>query len=255
MFHVYYLAPGAERAIPEQETFRLLTWLGWDGESGAHAAGYYWSRLAASFVARYPLRTWEFFTAVLRLGTKRWDVLVDLDTHQERMLTGIFRSDPERAWQCVSDVFAAEGEQASSGILHWLSNGGHLLPGDDTPGPIQYVPPETLFAWVDLNAEAHADWLIRALPKTMDASPAGRLTREFVARYGGTEEYAHSLSCRFHSRAWCGPESDHCRSLRTQAQEWLVGERNHTVRRWIEEYIDQLSASIDRAEIEEERRM
>jgi hypothetical protein len=152
-------------------------------------------------------------------------------------------------------VYSAAREQASISIQHWLSDGGHRLHGDDTPGPIQFVPPSTIFVWVDQNVEDHAYWLIRALPKTMDASLGGRLTREFVARYGANEEFSASLSCRFHSRAWCGPASDHYRSLRNQAHAWLAGERNQTVVRWIEDYIDQLSTYIEQAEIEEERRM
>ena len=94
----------------------------------------------------------------------------------------------------------------------------------------------------------HADWLIGALPKTMDASLGGRLTREFVAKYGANEELSRSLWCRFHSRGWCGPASDHYRSLRNQAHEWLAAEKNQTVIRWLEDYIDQLSAYIEEAE-------
>jgi hypothetical protein len=255
MFHAYYLGIGAEWAVPEQQTFRLLTWPGWDGESGTRATSYYWSRLAASFVARYPTRTWEFFTAVLRLGTKHWNVLIDLDTNQEQVLTSIFRTDPDRAWQCVMEVYSTTEEFASFSIQHWLSTGGHRLIGDDAPGPIQFVSPSTIFAWLDQDVEDRAYWLIGALPKTMDASPGGRLTRDFVARYGAHEVLSRALWCRFHSRGWSGPESVHYRSLRSQAHEWLAGERDHTVIRWIEDYIDQLSASIERAEIEEERGM
>ena len=42
--------------------------------------------------------------------------------------------------------------------------------------------------------------------------------------------------------------------LREQAREWLVGEKNQTVVRWIENYIDGLGYDIQQAEIEEERR-
>jgi transcriptional regulator with XRE-family HTH domain len=255
MFHTYYLGTGAERAVPEQATFRLLTWATSGGESGARSAGYYWSSLAASFVAGYPGRTWEFFTAVLRCGTKHWTVLLDLDTNQEQILTSIFKSDPDRAWQCVAEVYSSTGERTASGIQHWLAEGGHRLPGNDAPGPIQFVPPSTIFAWVDQDVEDRAYWLIRALPKTMDTSPGGRLTREFIRRYGANESFSRTLWSRFHSRGWCGPASDHYRSLRNQAHGWLAGERNQTVTRWIEEYIDQLSADIERAEIEEERRV
>ena len=40
-------------------------------------------------------------------------------------------------------------ERATFGIQHWLSEGGHRLHGDDGAGPLQFVPPSILFAWVD----------------------------------------------------------------------------------------------------------
>jgi transcriptional regulator with XRE-family HTH domain len=252
MFHTYYLQD-TQRPVPEQGTLRLLTWPGWGEKPGRDLTDHYWSRLAASFVARYPGRTWEFFTAVLRLGTKHWGTLSDLDSNGENVLTGILRSDPERAWQCVAEVHSSAGERACLGLQRWLSTGRHRL-FDEAPGPIQFVDPSTLFAWVDQDGEGRAFWLMRALPKTMDDSPGGRLTRAFVARYGADEDYSASLRSHFHSRGWCGPASEHYRSLRNQAREWLAGERNPTVIRWIEDYTDQLSACIERAEIEEERR-
>jgi hypothetical protein len=255
MFHSYYLRPGAERAVPEQETFRLLTPLAWNGERGFHAASYYWSRLAAAFVAQYPTRKWEFFTAVLRLGTKQWNLLNDFEMNQEQVLTTILRSDPEQAWKCVTEVFSTAGKDASYGIQHWLSDGNQRLTGNEEPGPIQFIQPDTVFAWLDQDVEERAYWVIHALPKTMDASPGGRLTREFIARYGANERFSGSLCSRFHTRAWSGSASDYYRSLRNQSHEWLSGERNQTVRCWIEGYIDQLSAYIEQAEIEEERRM
>jgi hypothetical protein len=87
----------------------------------------------------------------------------------------------------------------------------------------------------------------------LDQSPAGRLTRDFVAKYGNDEGLCSLLSCHFHSRSWMGPASDFYRSLREAAREWLDGERHRNVVRWVENYIDELSRDIQRAEIQEER--
>jgi len=102
--------------------------------------------------------------------------------------------------------------------------------------------------------EERGRWLINALPKTLDQTPAGRLTRDFIARYGKVEVLGSSLWCHFHARGWCGSASAYYRKLREQAREWLAGEKNQTVVRWIENYIDGLGYDIQRAEIEEERR-
>src|SRR5262249_42008543 len=110
------------------------------------------------------------------------------------------------------------------------------------------------FVWMDEDVEERGRWPIEALPKTLDRTPAGRLTRDFISRYGKVESLCSSLWSRFHARAWCGWASDYYRRLREEAREWLVNEKNQAVIRWTENYIDGLWCDIQRAEIEEERR-
>jgi hypothetical protein len=254
MFHTYYLDKERPRKFPEEPAFRVLTSPSMVGDWVGNSVSYYWSRLAAAFVAQYTQRSWEFFRAILRLGMRQWNLLADLDLSQEQVLARLFRSDPGQAWDCIAEVVAeGEGERAF-GIQHWLGDSGHRLPGDDGPGLIQFAPPQKVFAWVDGSLEERGRWLISALPKTLNHTPAGRLTRDFIARYGKVEPLSSSLRCHFHARSWCGSASAYYHKLREQAREWLVGEKNQTVVRWIENYIDDLGYDIQRAEIEEERR-
>jgi hypothetical protein len=190
----------------------------------------------------------------LRAATREHMVLRDLNTHEEQVFTTLLRERPDEAWACIADIFREANETRRFELSGWLSEGGHRLIGNDGPGPIQYVPAAILFGWVDEDKEEHAWWLARILPKTLNASAGGRLTRGFLASYGDDERVAGSLFAHFYSRSWCGNASDHFRRLREEAHEWLAGERTATVKRWIENYIDALSADIDRAEIDEERR-
>jgi hypothetical protein len=254
MFQTYYHDKEAQRKLPEEVTFRVLTSPSMVGEWQGNAVSYYWSRLAAAFVAQYSERIWEFFRAILRLGRKEWNLLAALDMSQEQVLATLFRNDPERAWECIAEVVAEAEVEGAFGIQHWLGDSGHRLPGEDGPGLIQFAPSDKVFAWVDGSVEERGRWLTNALPKTLDHTPAGRLTRDFIAKYGKVESLSSLLWCHFHSCAWCGSESAHNRKLREEAREWLAGEKNQTVVRWIENYIDGLGYDIQRAEIEEERR-
>jgi hypothetical protein len=91
------------------------------------------------------------------------------------------------------------------------------------------------------------------MPKTLDQTPAGRLTRDFVATFCNDESTYRSLFAHFGSRSWCGKASEHCRKLRDDAREWLKGETDRIVIDWIEEYISSLDHGIESAEIDEER--
>jgi len=254
MFHAYYLDKEIPRLLPAEISERVLSSPAMLGEWRGNSVSYYWSRLAVAFLGRYPNRRWDFFRAILRLGLKQWNLLSDLDMSEEAVLARLFRTDPERAWDCIAEVFSERAEGDAFGVQHWLGETGHRLWGDDSPGLIQFAPVNKVFVWVDEDVEERGRWLASALPKTLDQSPGGRLTRGFIARYGKVESLAAALSCRFFSRAWCGSESAYYRELREQARNWLADEKDQTVIRWIENYIDILGADIQRAEIQEERR-
>jgi hypothetical protein len=80
------------------------------------------------------------------------------------------------------------------------------------------------------------------------------MTRAFVVKYGANELLADSLHAHFRSRGWSGNASDMYRRLREEAREWLSDEKDGNAIRWLDEYISGLGYSIERAEMEEERR-
>ena len=254
MCHAFYLERDNIKALPEELVHELLTADAMADCRVVHSAAYYWSRLAEAFLEQFPHREWDLFKRVLRVASRGWTVLEDLDTHEPRVVSTLLRKDPRRAWQCIAQVYRECREREDSLPQYWLAEGGHRTIGDECPGPIQYVPCEVLFDWVDQNVQEHGYWLTRVLPKTLDASEAGRLTRDFVARYGKERSIRSGLYAHFVSRGYGGNASDHYRKLREAAREWLKDGKNGTVVGWIEEYIDGLSYEIERAEIDEERR-
>jgi hypothetical protein len=253
MCDTYFAEQGTSKSIPKTLGFRLLTHKALADGRAAQAASYHWSRLAVEYLARYPDRKWEFFKDVLSTGIASSWSLDDLDTTDMQVLTKIFVSDPTQAWGCVVNVFSQTSAEGRWALESWLGGESHRLPGDDSAGIIQMVPASVLFGWVDRDVARHGAWLCTILPKTMDESAAGRLTRNFIARFGKNEVAAQALWLRFHSRGWIGNASDRYRALREEARQWSIGEKDPNVVRWLEEYIDGLTGDIERAEIEEER--
>jgi len=253
IYHSFFIEGDKAKILPEEMTFTLLLHSAMGQGFSAHEAGYYWSRIASAFLVQYPARKWDFFRELIRVGAREWRTLSDLNTQGESLVTDLLRQDPERAFSCISEAFEDEQELRSYALSHWLSQGGHRIIGDETPGPIQYIPARTLFSWVDRDVQRHGSWLAQVLPKTLDDSVAGRLTRDFISRYANDRAVCASLNAHMHSRGWCGKASDHYRRLRNEAREWLVDESDLTVIRWIGEYIEGLTYSLDRAQIDEER--
>ncbi|WP_298869382.1 hypothetical protein [uncultured Gimesia sp.] len=254
MCHSFYIVKDDVKSLPEDLVFDLLTADAMADERVVHSASYYWSGLAKAFINQFPHREWDLFGKVIRISILRWSVLEDLDANKEAILTSLLRKNPETAWACIADAYREARERGEWLSQNWLTKREHHGFEDDSPGPIQFVPANVLFDWVDEDVDENGYWLTGVLPKTLNNTNAGRLTRDFVAKYGKNESLRSGLYARFGSRSWCGNASDHYRNLRTQARGWLIDEKNSTVIRWIEDYIEGLNYDIERAEIEEERR-
>lgn len=254
MCHSFYILKDDVKPLPEDLVFDLLTADAMADERAVHSASYYWSRLAKAFINQFPHREWDLLGKMLRISMHGWSVLEELNTNKEAILTSLLRKNPETAWACIADAYREAREHGERLSQRWLTKSGHHGFGDDCPGPIEFVPAKVLFDWVDEDVNENGYWLTGVLPKTLGKTNAGRLTRDFIAKYGNNESLRSGLYTRFRSRSWCGNASEHYRDLRAQAREWLTDEKNSTVIRWIEDYIEGMSYDIKRAEIDEERR-
>lgn len=192
---------------------------------------------------------------MLPLPSDGCDPLEHLDAAEEHVLTMLFKSDPEAAWKILAAIVAESGCRETWAIQSWLASAGLRSLDEQAPGAILFVPVEAALAWVGEDVEARGYRLAGALPRTLDPSPAGRLTREFILRFSHNKAVQRSLLTTFlHREGWTGDESDHFRNLRQKALGWLAAERNEIVRLWLQSYVEALGACIDRGRIEEERR-
>lgn len=250
----YFLRETGNLRLPESLIFDVLTHRAIADGYTAHEVSYSWSRLAHEFVTQFPRRTWDMFGTVLKVAADQWTSLGDLDTNQERVLSTLLRKDPKSAWRCITEAYRSSDGSPNGALQHWLADGGHRAIGDDSPGPIAFVPKSMIFRWVDQDIDHRGYWIARTLPKTFDISSSGRMTREFVQRYGRNEIVADTVTAHFHSRGWCGKATDRFRKLRSDAREWRAREKDPVVRQWLDRYVDSLSADIEREEVDEERR-
>ena len=253
-YHQYYCEEGTSRPLPDQATFQILAHPAMVEEPSLNQISYYWSRIAAKFLDTFPSRTWDLLRALLNTCTGQWADLVDLNTTGESILTRIISMDPTQSWACIAESLTDLCCGRAWHIQHWLADGYHHAGWDTFPGLLPLFSTDVLWAWVDADVKNRGYWLASVLPRTMDKTGAGRLTRDFLIRYGTNETVRRALLVNLvHSRGWCGPASEHFRRLRDEARLWLDGETHPAVISWIEEYIECLNGNIRREEIDEER--
>ncbi len=246
MCNQYYVD---DLVLPESLIFQLLAEPEFTKSRINDSAGYYWTELATRLVEAYPERKWDIFKGVLSQERR---MLRCIEHHRNGLMAQWVADDPSRAWACIAEVLDNH-EDGRWAIASWLS--GAMTSGwvDGLSGPIQHIPSGEMFSWVDLDRNERSYWFCQAMPKTLDKTKAGRLTRSFVARYCDNESTYRSLQSHFGASCYWGKASDHCHKLRDEAREWLKDERDRIVIGWIEDYIESLDREIERAEIEEER--
>jgi hypothetical protein len=79
------------------------------------------------------------------------------------------------------------------------------------------------------------------------------LARELLVRYGAREDVRRNLISNFSSEGWVGPSSLHYKRKKQYIIDFLKGEDNENVKRWISEYVSLLEERITSSNLEEER--
>ena len=87
-------------------------------------------------------------------------------------------------------------------------------------GPIAAFDPEAVMAWVIEDPTKRAQKVLRCLPKTLDETRGGKLTRLFVETFGDGE-LGDYLMTHFWTGGWSGPESAYSAGKRDKAREWV----------------------------------
>ncbi|WP_442482007.1 hypothetical protein [Aeoliella sp. SH292] len=252
MLHTYYLQNEAAPEFSVDMLWQVLIHPALSQRGHMHRIGYHWGKLANALLAKAPDRKWEFFREVLNVGVQEWSAISDINEHADDILTDILRSAPETAFDLIAEVLSEADHNGSYAIRNWLGGSPHFF-GDLHSGPIQYIPSVKLFGWVDRNVDTNSDMLISMLPKTLDESVAGRLTRDFISKFGSDARTRGRVTSHFWEGGHFGEASVHYRNKSDEARSWLISEKDPVVVKWVREYIDVLNKEIERAELEEER--
>jgi helix-turn-helix protein len=247
--HFAYCYEGSAKLLPREPTRRLLS----QNEESAKKArefDYVWSEVAMQFITSYPDEQLNLFEAMLRrvcIGRR----FLDHHDHAYAVATRIIGQNPAGCWAIVTDLLNGAKEEAWL-VRLWLGPPSSIG-SESGSGPLALFPTECVLAWIDQDPVARAPLIAGAAPKSVCNSAGGTLTREILNRYGDSREVRDALLRNFYSTGWSGSAVGHYGRKRDSARQWLKAETSLRVRTWIEEYIQSLSESISRSEIEEER--
>ena len=94
----------------------------------------------------------------------------------------------------------------------------------------------------------------RLMPKTLSVEewPTSPV-RAFLIRYGEREDVRRNLRANYSTEMWQGSLSLHSENKQQKLLRLKDGEDNENVKRWIDEFVEELEKRIEYAKIDEER--
>jgi len=161
----------------------------------------------------------------------------------------ICKEEPSLTWPILANALASDRAYL---FRMWL--GEDSIRGEPHPPAITAFNPSDIFSWIDEDRLERAAKLPEVLPKTLDPSRGGQLTKDFLERYMDIEGVGYAVMAFFGTGGYSGPRSQYLSERRTRAQKWMaeVG-TSSVVADWLEDYVQKLSKEIENEKINEER--
>lgn len=256
LISMYYLRDEEDLDLPKDETLQFLISEAFFGKAKKYpleqSTAYIWVDVAEKFIELYPeMNTKLAETMIANFGKE--DSLVENDSsYATEVLEKICHSQPEETWNIIKDHLSPPIDEKTYNLKNWLM--GKRV-DDDESAPIDLIPKERIFEWVNENTEDRAWFLASLVPK--DFTPeswSDSLAREVLVKYGDREDVRRNIDSNYFTEAFWGSESKHFEKKREQLSSLRQSENDDKVITWIDEMLQELDRTIEEAKSREERR-
>jgi hypothetical protein len=245
----YFFNKEQPRTCDEQLLFNLLKAPYFFRNDSDTMVGYHWHSVAEGFRLRFPTRDLDLLYVILS-QMEKLSGLRQLNCPAQ-IADAITYTHPDEAWSLISNILESD-ERNSWWLETWL---GEEFGFDEEKqgGAIEALNPHAVVQWVMKNPGDRAWKILRCLPKTLDETPGGKLTRLFIETFGDDNDLAEDLIGHFWTGGWSWPESEYLARKRDKAREWLSKIKSGKILAWLYRYIEFLNKNIIGAELREER--
>ena len=218
-----------------------------------------WSQVTRRFLLENPDKKLTTVRKLIESMGEESVVLPRFDRSEaKKLLMDLSKESPRETWKVAMSLLGPPIDARAYSIKEWLAGAeDHWQSNEDAEkvtSILHAIPPEDIWAWVDIDTERRAWYLATFVPKDLLLYPQQTsLVREILIRYGAREDVQRNLMANFSSEGWMGPESEHYGEKIIRLDQALVYEPEPNVREWLQLYIRSLKHSVERAKMKEER--
>ena len=258
LYHHYYIFPKPKPTLPRDLTFRVFShpslFEASDGSRFGTMTDHYWTEIGKAFVDLHSEKSLELVERILSNFGHHGSIF-SVNSETCSVLNQITEQYPVEVWEQVSKLLEDQTNVSRAVSLEqWLGEGGGSS-RKKRLAALTLIPPEKIWEWVDKDIENRAwRFAYRLAPKALSAEEwPNSLVRAFLIRYGEREEVRENLRANYSTEVWHGPLSLHYENKQQKLLRFKDGEDNENVKRWIDEFVEELEDRIEHAKIGEER--
>ena len=263
LFYFYYIHENTEPSLPFEFAYRLLAHpVFFEAADGGHfnaaITDHYWAEVGKTFLNLHPKKSLELAALMVAHFGENGTIVGGIDTAAESVLTEITKRYPEAVWECVSKSLEHGNHFSRTFALErWLrgSNFSFSSSTEEEGGTLALIPREDIWDWVDRDVENRAWYFAyRLVPHTLSVEEwPNSLARATLVRYGKRDDVRSNLRVNYSTESWTGDRSLHFEQKKEKLLRIRETESDANVKRWIDEYVEELDAGIEHAKIGEER--
>ena len=258
LYYYYYDFQKSEPTLPPDLTFRLLVRPFLSEALNPHQLNrmtdIYWTEIGKTFLQQFPEKSLELVEPILsHFGQE--GAIIDIYSETCSVLDQITKRYPVEVWEQVCKHLEDQTNFSRALSLERWLRGREDSSSGESIGALKLIPQEKIWKWVDKDVENRA-WRLahQLIPKTLSvAGWSTSLARKTLVRYGEREEVRRNLRANYSTEMWQGPRSLHYENKQQQLLRLKEGEDNENVKRWIDEFVEELRGDIEYAKIGEER--
>ncbi len=255
LYASYYIHQ-EKRSLPVDLTRRVITSPALRNKDGniARRIDYDWAMIAEGFIEQNPAHALELFSFLVSNFDEEKTIFGSYGGYVKGVMNKIVTIDPDETWRQVSNYLEKE-DRGWRLEMSWLGGGASF--GDDNDGAIVLFPKDAVLAWVDEEPEKkRANKIAYIMPHDYDhAESEDSWYAVILDRYGSDKSVMNSVTANFGTEGFSGPSSLHYASKVEKVKRFgEIHKESPNIQAWVSMIVAQLSARVQQAREEEERR-
>lgn len=251
----YYLRNDSPLELPEEITLELLTHPAFFEEAENYIfdqmTPYSWNHIAKAFIDSYPDSAKEIGEKLIDSFGVPDSIVESEQSSALKALQIIMEKNSVQLWKKIKVLIGPPIDRCAHHLTNWLKGGMFESP---EKAPLDLIPKEAIWDWVDEDIENRAWYLGNFVPKRFSSEVwEDSLARELLVRYGDREDVRNNLNANFFTDGWMGKASTYYKNKKKKLSELEGQESNANVINWLNETIREIDNYIEYSEVREER--